>query len=84
MGGLPADLPAAVLVVVHTSPDSPRLLADILNRAGPLPCQYAQDQEVIRQGHLYLAPPNFPPTAQQLGDLAKLVRPQAEAHGGAR
>jgi hypothetical protein len=33
----------------------------------------------------YLAPPNpVPPTAQQLGDLAKLVRPQAEAHGGAR
>ena len=58
IGGLPAALPAAVLVVVHTSPDSPRLLADILNRAGPLPCQYAQDQEVIRPGHLYLAPPN--------------------------
>jgi len=32
----------------------------------------------------YMAPLNFPPTAQQLGDLAKLVRPQAEAHGGAR
>ena len=32
----------------------------------------------------YLAPPNFPPTAQQLGDLAKLVRPQAEAHEGGR
>jgi two-component system chemotaxis response regulator CheB len=58
VGGLPAALPAAVLVVVHMSPDSPRVIADILNRAGPLPCQYAQDQEVIRQGHLYLAPPN--------------------------
>jgi two-component system, chemotaxis family, protein-glutamate methylesterase/glutaminase len=58
VGGLPADLPAAVLVVVHMSPDSPRVIADILNRAGPLPCHYAQDQEVIRQGHLYLAPPN--------------------------
>ena len=39
-------------------PGSPRVIADILNRAGPLPCQYAQDQEVIHQGHLYLAPPN--------------------------
>ena len=58
VGGLPAALPAAVLVVIHMSPDSPRVIADILNRAGPLPCQYAQDQEVIRQGHLYLAPPN--------------------------
>jgi two-component system chemotaxis response regulator CheB len=59
VGGLPADLPAAVLVVVHLAPDSPRLLADILNRAGPLPCQYAQDQDVIRPGHIYLAPPNY-------------------------
>jgi two-component system chemotaxis response regulator CheB len=58
VGGLPADLPAAVLVVVHTSPDSPRLLADILNRAGPLPCQYAQDQDAIQTGHLYVAPPD--------------------------
>jgi two-component system, chemotaxis family, protein-glutamate methylesterase/glutaminase len=58
VGGLPANLPAAVLVVVHISPHSPRLLADILNRAGPLPCQYAQDQEVIRKGRIYLAPPN--------------------------
>ena len=58
VSGLPANLPAAVLVVVHISPNSPRLLADILNRAGPLPCQYAQDQDVIRRGHLYLAPPN--------------------------
>jgi two-component system chemotaxis response regulator CheB len=59
VGGLPADLPAAVLVVVHISPDSPRLLADILNRAGPLPCQYGQDQDVIHRGHIYLAPPNY-------------------------
>jgi two-component system chemotaxis response regulator CheB len=58
VGSLPADLPAAVAVVVHTSPDSPGVLADILNRAGRLPCQYAQDQAVIRKGHLYLAPPN--------------------------
>lgn len=58
VGGLPADLPAAVLVVVHTSPESPGLLADILNRAGPLPCQYAQDQEIIHTSHLYVAPPD--------------------------
>jgi two-component system, chemotaxis family, protein-glutamate methylesterase/glutaminase len=59
VGGLPADLPAAVLVVVHVAPDSPRLLAGILDRAGALPCQYAQDQEGIRKGHIYVAPPNY-------------------------
>ena len=68
VGALPAELPAAVLVVVHMAPDSPRLLADILNRVGPLPCQYAQDQEVIRRGHIYLAPPNY----HLLVELARL------------
>jgi two-component system, chemotaxis family, protein-glutamate methylesterase/glutaminase len=55
---LPADLPAALLIVLHISPESPMLLADILNRAGNLPSQYAQDGEQIRYGHVYLAPPD--------------------------
>lgn len=55
---LPAHLQAAVLVVLHTHPDSPMLLADILNRAGSLPCCYARDGDEIGYGHLYLAPPD--------------------------
>lgn len=58
IGLLPADLPASVFIVLHIAAESPRLLADILNRAGELPCTYAQDEEAIEPGHVYLAPPD--------------------------
>lgn len=53
---LPADLPAAVCVVIHTSPQSPGRLPDIVQRASKLPCKYPEDGEPIRPGHVYLAP----------------------------
>ncbi len=56
---LPADLPAAVFVVVHTSPQSPGYLADILSRAGPLPAAYARDDEPFLNGRIYVAPPDY-------------------------
>jgi two-component system chemotaxis response regulator CheB len=31
-GGLPADLPASLFVVLHTSPESPAMLPNILDR----------------------------------------------------
>ena len=58
MGGLPGQFPAAVFVVVHTSPDSPGILPQILERAGPLPAAHAKNGERIRHGHVYVAPPD--------------------------
>lgn len=58
VSGLPAGLPATIVVIVHVSADSPRMLANILNRASALPCQYASDYEVMRKGHIYLAQPD--------------------------
>src|SRR2546423_8105811 len=55
---LPADLPAAVFVVVHTSPSSPGILPMILDRAGPLSAAHASDDERIRHGHIFVAPPD--------------------------
>ena len=31
VGRLPADLPASLFIVVHTSPEAPSMLADILD-----------------------------------------------------
>jgi len=58
VAGLPADLPAAVCVVLHIAPSSPSALAHILRRAGPLPCQPASDREPLRHGTILVAPPD--------------------------
>ena len=56
--GLPADLPAAIFVVLHLPADAHSYLADILDRSGPLPATPATDGERIRPGRIYVAPPN--------------------------
>jgi two-component system chemotaxis response regulator CheB len=57
-GGLPADFPGTVFVVMHTAPDSPGVLAQILDRSGPLPAANAANRERFRPGHIYVAPPD--------------------------
>ena len=57
--GLPEQLPAAVFVVLHVPPDTPSHLPAILNRSGPLPASHAVDQEPIRRGRIYVAPPGM-------------------------
>src|ERR1043166_4920194 len=58
VGALPADLPASLFVVMHTAPESPALLADILHHFGRLPATSATDGERIRPGTIYVAPPD--------------------------
>jgi two-component system chemotaxis response regulator CheB len=55
---LPSDLPAAVLVVVHYAPDFPSTLPKILARSGTLRAAHPSDGDVLRSGHIYVAPPN--------------------------
>ncbi|MGH9941171.1 MAG: chemotaxis protein CheB [Pyrinomonadaceae bacterium] len=59
VGGLPKDFAAPVFVVLHTSPQSPGVLGDILERAGPLPAANAEDGERIQPGRIYVAPPDY-------------------------
>lgn len=58
VAGLPADLPAAVFVVLHITPEAPSLLAGILDKAGPLPAHTATDKLRYRHGRIYVAPPD--------------------------
>lgn len=58
VAGLPADFPAAVLVVLHTSAQARSTLPAILDRAGPLPAAAAQEGSQIRHGHVLVAPPD--------------------------
>jgi two-component system, chemotaxis family, protein-glutamate methylesterase/glutaminase len=56
VAGLPADLPAALLVVMHVPAHGERALPHILDRSGPLPARLAADGEKIRPGRVYVAP----------------------------
>ena len=56
--GLPADLPAAVFVVLHVPAYGASVLPGILSRRGPLPAVHPTDGEPIRLGHIYVAPPD--------------------------
>lgn len=56
LAGLPADLPAAILVVQHRSQRGPSLLAQVLSRRTRLIVKDAEPGERIRAGVVYLAP----------------------------
>ncbi|MEW9549895.1 chemotaxis protein CheB [Nonomuraea sp. NPDC050783] len=58
LAGLPAGLPAAVLVVLHVPAQGNSVLAGILDRAGELPAAPAVDGEEIRPGRVYVARPD--------------------------
>ena len=55
---LPRDLPAAVLVVLHLSPQGRSVLPAILTRAGALEAVHPRSGEPLRAGQIYVAPPD--------------------------
>lgn len=58
VASLPADLPAAVFIVLHLRADAPSLLPGILARESPLPVAHAVNGERIAPGRIYVAPPD--------------------------
>jgi hypothetical protein len=54
VGGLPADLAAAIAVVVHMGPAGGDALATILDRSGPIPAHVAVNGEPLRDGVIYV------------------------------
>jgi two-component system chemotaxis response regulator CheB len=58
LSGLPGELPATVFIVMHTAPNSPGYLVEILSNAGPLPVRYARNGERFRKSAAYIAPPD--------------------------
>ena len=55
---LPANLPAAVFVVLHMPAYGHSVLPAILSRRGPLPARHPEDGELIQTGRIYVAPPD--------------------------
>jgi two-component system chemotaxis response regulator CheB len=58
LSALPADFPAAVLVVQHLVKDHPSLLAEILRCRILLPVEDARGGERLTAGRVFLAPPD--------------------------
>ena len=56
--GLPTGLAAALFVVLHTDPSGQSRLPQILNLRGQLRAHFAQDQETVNLGEIYVAPSN--------------------------
>lgn len=59
VSSLPADIPAALFIVLHVPADAPSLLPEILRRDSKLPVAHAKNDEKIERGRIYVAPPDF-------------------------
>jgi two-component system chemotaxis response regulator CheB len=57
LGGLPADLNAAVIVLIHQAPERENKLVQILGRASRLPVEAARNHVPLRAGTVVVAPP---------------------------
>ena len=75
---LPADLAAAVFVVVHLSPHSNSHLAERLSAAGPLPAMAAADGDLIKPSRIYVGVPDRHLMIE--GNRVRLTRGPRESH----
>jgi two-component system, chemotaxis family, protein-glutamate methylesterase/glutaminase len=70
LGGLPADLDASVLAVIHLTPLAPSVLPAILGRGTNLRVEQAVDGATLEPGVVWVAPPD----AHMLVDEDETIR----------
>lgn len=59
LGALPANFPAAIVVVQHRVMEESGELATLLGVRGSLSVGFPLDKESIQAGRVYIAPPNY-------------------------
>jgi two-component system chemotaxis response regulator CheB len=69
LGGLPADFPAAIAIVMHLSPEHKSILAEILNGRTHLAVKEAYTGDVLSPGSVFVAPPNHHLMVTKVGRL---------------
>ncbi len=70
LAALPADLPAAILIVQHMPVGFTRPLADRLNKISPLAIKEAEAGDALEAGQALLAPAGFHMTLDEHGRIA--------------
>ena len=75
VAGLPRDLRAAVLVVLHVSRGR-SVLPEILTRAGRLPAIHPEDGARVEYGRIYVARPDHHMTIE--GDVVRITQGPSE------
>jgi two-component system, chemotaxis family, protein-glutamate methylesterase/glutaminase len=85
LSGLPADFPAAIVVVQHLDPRHRSLIADIFGRRTMLKVKEAEEGDHLVPGMAYTAPPNRHLLVNSDGtlslsqsELVHFVRPSAD------
>jgi two-component system, chemotaxis family, protein-glutamate methylesterase/glutaminase len=58
LGGLPANFPAAIAIVMHLSPDHKSILAEILDKRAQLEVREAKTGDFLCRSCVFVAPPN--------------------------
>jgi two-component system chemotaxis response regulator CheB len=77
LGGLPADFPAAIAIVMHVAPDHKSLLAEILKCRTHLQVTEAHTGDVLVPSKVFVAPPNHHMFVVE-GDRLQLSSSQAD------
>ncbi|MGH8866906.1 MAG: chemotaxis protein CheB [Actinomycetes bacterium] len=80
VAGLPEDLPATVLVVMHLSPRGPSALPAILARSGNLPVRTATPREPLRHGVVLVGPPDHHMTVTEDGTVSLVAGPHENGY----
>src|SRR5450755_4033826 len=57
LGGLPANFPAAIAIVMHLSPEHKSILAEILNSRTQLTVKQAHTGDILCPASVFVAPP---------------------------
>jgi len=85
LAALPADFPAALVVVQHLDPRHRSLMADILGKRTPLAVRQAREGDALAAGTAHIAPPNRHLLVNSDGtlsltqsELVHFVRPSAD------
>ena len=81
---LPGNLPCGVVVVQHMPPGFTKSLADRLDNISAISVKEAEHEDVIRPGHVYIAPGNYHLRVAPNGSSRKILLSQEPPVGNHR